>query len=192
MISFAHLHLYWSLVRTETLTSIAYAILVPNVMFVLSLVVLVYWYCPYCQAKCKKYEQQTDVRDNHYEWVVSFVILLFISRLKIIHISVLMTRTTQTTGTNSCCWSELYGRAQSWSSEGVSTGSRGWTVDTVRDGGMHICISLAINLHQNHLLHRSLFFTPLLAFLCIFHLCFISFLLDISCNSELSWSIPET
>ena len=191
MISFAHLHLYWSLVRTETLTSIAYAILVPNVMFVLSLVVLVYWYCPYCQAKCKKYEQQTDVRDNHYEWVVSFVILLFISRLKIIHISVLMTRTTQTTGTNSCCWSELYGRAQSLSSEGVSTRYRGWTVDTVRDGGMHICISLAINLHQNHLLHRSLFFTPLLAFLCIFHLCFISFF-TISCNSELSWSIPET
>jgi len=33
----------------------------------LSLVVLVYWYCPYCQAKCKKYEQQTDVRENHYE-----------------------------------------------------------------------------------------------------------------------------
>jgi len=53
--------------RTETLTSIAYAILVPNIMFVLSLIVLVYWYCPYCQAKCKKYEQQTDVRDNHYE-----------------------------------------------------------------------------------------------------------------------------
>lgn len=53
--------------RAETLTSIAYAILVPNLMFVLSLVVLVYWYCPYCQAKCKKYEQQTDVRENHYE-----------------------------------------------------------------------------------------------------------------------------
>ena len=63
----ACINLYLSLVRTETLTSIAYAILVPNVMFVLSLVVLVYWYCPYCQAKCKKYEQQTDVRDNHYE-----------------------------------------------------------------------------------------------------------------------------
>ena len=53
--------------RTETVTAIAYAILVPNVMFVLSLVVLVYWYCPYCQAKCKKYEQQTDIKDNHLE-----------------------------------------------------------------------------------------------------------------------------
>ena len=53
--------------RTETLTSIAYAILVPNLMFVLSLVVLVYWYCPYCQAKCKKYEQHTDARESHYE-----------------------------------------------------------------------------------------------------------------------------
>ena len=47
--------------------NIAYAILIPNVLFVLSLVVLVYWYCPYCQARCKKYEQQTDLRDGHYE-----------------------------------------------------------------------------------------------------------------------------
>ena len=31
--------------------NIAYAILIPNVLFVLSLVVLVYWYCPYCEAR---------------------------------------------------------------------------------------------------------------------------------------------
>ena len=53
--------------RSETLTAILYAIMIPNCMFVLSLVVLVYWYRPYCQAKCKKYEQQTDIKDNHYE-----------------------------------------------------------------------------------------------------------------------------
>jgi len=50
--------------RDETVTSILCSILIPNVTFVLSVVVLVYWYCPYCQARCKKYEQQTNVRDG--------------------------------------------------------------------------------------------------------------------------------
>ena len=49
--------------KSETLTAILYAILIPNCMFVLSLVVLVYWYCPYCQAKCKNY-QQADLDDK--------------------------------------------------------------------------------------------------------------------------------
>ena len=53
--------------RDEVITSIAYSLLIPNLLFILSLVVLVYWYCPYCQAKCKKYEQQTDIRDHQYE-----------------------------------------------------------------------------------------------------------------------------
>ena len=39
------------------ITSIAYSLLIPNLLFIVSLVVLVYWYCPYCQARCKKYEQ---------------------------------------------------------------------------------------------------------------------------------------
>jgi len=47
----------------EVITSIAYSLLIPNLLFILSLVVLVYWYCPYCQAKCKNY-QQADLDDN--------------------------------------------------------------------------------------------------------------------------------
>ncbi|XP_023336325.1 protein tipE [Eurytemora carolleeae] len=49
--------------RDETVSSIMFSILIPNLLFVLSLVVLVYWYCPYCQARCRKYEEQTDFRD---------------------------------------------------------------------------------------------------------------------------------
>ena len=49
--------------RDEVITSIAYSLLIPNVLFVLSLIVLVYWYCPYCQAKCKNY-QQADLDDK--------------------------------------------------------------------------------------------------------------------------------
>jgi len=41
----------------EEVVNIAYSLLIPNLLFVLSLVVLIYWYCPYCQARCKKYEQ---------------------------------------------------------------------------------------------------------------------------------------
>ena len=43
--------------RDEEVINIAYSLLIPNLLFILSLVVLVYWYCPYCQARCKKYEQ---------------------------------------------------------------------------------------------------------------------------------------
>ena len=43
--------------RDEEVVNIAYSLLIPNLLFVLSLVVLIYWYCPYCQARCKKYEQ---------------------------------------------------------------------------------------------------------------------------------------
>ena len=49
--------------RDEVITSIAYSLLIPNLLFILSLVVLVYWYCPYCQAKCKNY-QQADLDDK--------------------------------------------------------------------------------------------------------------------------------
>jgi len=50
--------------KDETVSSILFSILIPNVLFVLSLVVLVYWYCPYCQARCRKYEEQTDLREH--------------------------------------------------------------------------------------------------------------------------------
>jgi len=44
--------------KDDNVSSILSAILIPNGLFVLSVVVLVYWYCPYCQARCRKYEQQ--------------------------------------------------------------------------------------------------------------------------------------
>ena len=47
----------------ESIFSIAASILIPNVIFVVSLLILLYWYCPYCQAKCKKYEDQIDQED---------------------------------------------------------------------------------------------------------------------------------
>jgi len=49
--------------RDELISSIMFSILIPNILFVLSLIVLVYWYCPYCQARCRKYEEHTDFRD---------------------------------------------------------------------------------------------------------------------------------
>ena len=39
---------------------VVYAITIPNGLFLISLIVLLYWYCPYCQARCRKYEEQTD------------------------------------------------------------------------------------------------------------------------------------
>jgi len=51
----------------EEVTNIAYSLLIPNLLFILSLVVLVYWYCPYCQARCKKYEQADMDMDSDDE-----------------------------------------------------------------------------------------------------------------------------
>jgi len=50
--------------KQEVVSSILFAILIPNILFVLSIIVLVYWYCPYCQARCRKYEEQTNFREN--------------------------------------------------------------------------------------------------------------------------------
>ena len=36
------------------------SIAIPNGLFLISLIVLLYWYCPYCQARCRKYEEQND------------------------------------------------------------------------------------------------------------------------------------
>jgi len=46
----------------EEVINIAYSLLIPNLLFLVSLVVLVYWYCPYCQARCRHYER-TDEAD---------------------------------------------------------------------------------------------------------------------------------
>lgn len=53
--------------RSDTMSGILCSILIPNILFVLSIIILVYWYCPYCQARCRKYEEQTDLQDNDYE-----------------------------------------------------------------------------------------------------------------------------
>lgn len=45
---------------SETMASIIASVLIPNGIFIISLVVLLYWYCPYCQARCRKYEEQMD------------------------------------------------------------------------------------------------------------------------------------
>ena len=45
---------------SEMMASIIASIIVPNVIFIISLSILLYWYCPYCQAKCHNYEEQID------------------------------------------------------------------------------------------------------------------------------------
>jgi len=42
------------------LGSVIASIVVPNALFVISLSILLYWYCPFCQARCQKYEEQID------------------------------------------------------------------------------------------------------------------------------------
>ena len=48
----------------DTVNAIVASIMIPNVIFAVSLVILLYWYCPYCQARCKKYEDQIDAEDK--------------------------------------------------------------------------------------------------------------------------------
>jgi len=45
---------------SEMIGSIIACVTIPNVIFVISLIVLLYWYCPYCQAKFHKYDEQID------------------------------------------------------------------------------------------------------------------------------------
>jgi hypothetical protein len=58
----------WIVLQTydyrETIGSIVASILIPNVIFVVSIVILLFWYCPYCQARCKKYEDQIDQEEE--------------------------------------------------------------------------------------------------------------------------------
>eukprot|EP00095_Tigriopus_kingsejongensis_P005268 maker-scaffold464_size163657-snap-gene-0.30 protein:Tk05268 transcript:maker-scaffold464_size163657-snap-gene-0.30-mRNA-1 annotation:"sodium auxiliary" len=48
----------------ESVGNVVASIAIPNGVFVISLIVLLYWYCPYCQARCRKYEEQTDQEDK--------------------------------------------------------------------------------------------------------------------------------
>lgn len=52
---------------SETIASVVAAVTIPNGLFFISLIVLLYWYCPYCQARCRKYEEQTDQDDKEDE-----------------------------------------------------------------------------------------------------------------------------
>ncbi len=47
-------------IPSEMIGSIIASVTIPNVIFVISLIVLLYWYCPYCQAKFHKYDEQID------------------------------------------------------------------------------------------------------------------------------------
>jgi hypothetical protein len=49
---------------SETTTSVVASIAIPNGLFVISLCILLYWYCPYCQARCRKYEEHRDQEDE--------------------------------------------------------------------------------------------------------------------------------
>ena len=48
----------------ESVGNVVASIVIPNGIFLVSLVVLLYWYCPYCQARCRNYEEQTDRHCN--------------------------------------------------------------------------------------------------------------------------------
>jgi hypothetical protein len=45
---------------TDAVWDVVASIAIPNGLFLVSLIVLLYWYCPYCQAKLKRYEEHTD------------------------------------------------------------------------------------------------------------------------------------
>ncbi len=49
---------------TENLGNIFASVGIPNGLFSVSLLVLLYWYCPYCQARCRRYEEQMDHGDG--------------------------------------------------------------------------------------------------------------------------------
>jgi len=49
---------------SEMIGSIIASVTVPNFIFLISLIVLLYWYCPYCQARCHKYDEQIDQEEK--------------------------------------------------------------------------------------------------------------------------------
>ncbi len=61
----------WMVLETydfsESMSSVVASIAIPNGLFVISLGILLYWYCPYCQARCRKYEEQMDMHDDERE-----------------------------------------------------------------------------------------------------------------------------
>jgi hypothetical protein len=55
---------------SEAIGSIIASVTIPNVIFLISLIILLYWYCPYCQAKCHKYDEQIDQDEKDDEYVI--------------------------------------------------------------------------------------------------------------------------
>ncbi len=51
----------------ESVANIVASIAIPNGLFLISLIVLLYWYCPYCQARCRKYEEQMNFPEEEEE-----------------------------------------------------------------------------------------------------------------------------
>ena len=51
----------------EMTASIIASVTIPNIIFLISLMVLLYWYCPYCQAKFHKYDEQIDQHEDVHE-----------------------------------------------------------------------------------------------------------------------------
>jgi len=51
----------------EMTAKIIASVAIPNIIFLISLMVLLYWYCPYCQARFKKYDEQIDHEGNEEE-----------------------------------------------------------------------------------------------------------------------------
>ena len=43
--------------REETVTSVLAVLVVPNTLLVVCVAVLVYWYCPYCEARYRPGER---------------------------------------------------------------------------------------------------------------------------------------
>ena len=48
----------------EMIGNIVVSVTIPNVIFLISLIVLLYWYCPYCQARFHKYDEHIDQDDD--------------------------------------------------------------------------------------------------------------------------------
>jgi Na+ channel auxiliary subunit TipE len=59
---------------TESIVSIVAAISIPNGLFAIALIVLLFWYCPYCQARCQSHK--TFFPSSLSPWKVKLVVAL--------------------------------------------------------------------------------------------------------------------
>ena len=51
-----------SFFRDETVSAIMSSIFIPNIIFVVSVAILVYWYCPYCESQYRNLNDQDNDR----------------------------------------------------------------------------------------------------------------------------------